>query len=312
MVEVEDGMDQLPAREIECLLVLAEELHFGRTACRLGYSQSRVSQLVAALERRIGTKLVERTSRRVELSRFGAEFVAEVGPAYAQLLGVVGQARDRARRGGLPELRIGFQGSAYEDVTEALRRFRARYPISVVVHEVPLGSPFSAVLDGAVDCAVVLLPVQDERLTVGFRFPPQDQFLAVGATHPFARRDLLDVEELTAVDLIASTGDAPGYWTEARIPPETPSGAGLRSTTSVSTLQEGLTLVAGSEHAMLLCRPFVEHSSRRDVRFVPVSGLCGSSQLGLIWRTDRNTAQLEYLARLLAEESARVVAGSTA
>ncbi|SEG88397.1 transcriptional regulator, LysR family [Saccharopolyspora kobensis] len=309
-MEGDDGMEQLPAREIECLLVLAEELHFGRTARRLGYSQSRVSQLIAALERRIGTELVERTSRRVELSRFGAEFVSEVGPAYAQLVGVVGQARDRAKRGGLPELRIGFQGSAYEEVTEALRRFRVRYPISVVVQEIPLGSPFSAVLDGAVDCAVALLPVQDERLTVGFRFPPQDQYLAVGATHPYARREFLDVEELAAVDLISSAGDAPGYWTEAQVPPTTPSGTELRSTTSVSTLQEGLTLVAGSEHAMLLCRPFVERSSRRDVRCVPVTGLSGTSQLGLIWRTDRTTVQLQYLARLLAEESAR--AASTA
>ncbi|KAA5830126.1 LysR family transcriptional regulator [Saccharopolyspora hirsuta] len=305
-------MDQLPVREIECLLVLAEELHFGRTAGRLGYSQSRVSQLVAALERRIGAKLVERTSRRVELTRFGAEFVGEVGPAYQQLVGVVAQARDRAKRGGLSELRIGFQGTAYEEVTEALRRFKQHCRTSVVVTEIPFGSPFSAVLDGVVDCAVVQLPVRDERLTVGFSFPPQDRLLAVGAGHPFARREHVDVEELAAVDLISSTGDAPGYWSDAQVPPATPSGVEIRSTTSVSTLQEGLTLVAGSEHAMLLCRPFVERSRRGDVRYVPVSGLDASSQLGLIWRTDRTTAQLEYLARLLAEESARALVSATA
>ncbi|MER7011887.1 LysR family transcriptional regulator [Saccharopolyspora sp. NPDC000359] len=298
-------MDQLPAREIECLLVLAGELHFGRTAARLGCSQSRVSQLVAALERRIGAKLVERTSRRVELTRFGAEFVGEVGPAYQRLVGVVGQARERARRGGLAEVRIGFQGTAYEEVIEALRRFKLHCQTSVVVTEVPYGSPFSAVLDGVVDCAVVELPVRDERLTVGFSFPPQDRLLAVGAEHPFARRERVDIEELASVDLIASTGEAPGYWLAAQVPPATPAGSEIRSTAGVATLQEGLTLVAGSEHALLLCRPFVERSRRGDVRYVPVSGMEASSQLGLVWRTDRTTAQLEYLARLLAEESAR-------
>ena len=51
--------------EIEVFLVLAEELHFGRTAERLRLPQPRVSRLVAALERRAGGALFERTSRRV-------------------------------------------------------------------------------------------------------------------------------------------------------------------------------------------------------------------------------------------------------
>jgi len=44
--------------EIEVFLVLAEELHFGRTAERLRMPQPRVSRLVAALERRVGGILI--------------------------------------------------------------------------------------------------------------------------------------------------------------------------------------------------------------------------------------------------------------
>ena len=72
-------MSEPPMREIECFLVLAEELHFGRTGERLFISQSRVSQLISALERRIGTSLVARTSRRVHLTEFGADFSCVVG-----------------------------------------------------------------------------------------------------------------------------------------------------------------------------------------------------------------------------------------
>jgi DNA-binding transcriptional LysR family regulator len=61
-------MSEPPMREIECFLVLAEELHFGRTGERLFISQGRVSQLISGLERRIGTSLVARTSRRVHLN----------------------------------------------------------------------------------------------------------------------------------------------------------------------------------------------------------------------------------------------------
>ncbi len=54
-------MDQT---ELECFLVLAEELHFGRTADRLRLSRARVSQLIQKLERRVGAPLFTRTSRR--------------------------------------------------------------------------------------------------------------------------------------------------------------------------------------------------------------------------------------------------------
>ncbi|MBO0806882.1 MAG: LysR family transcriptional regulator, partial [Actinobacteria bacterium] len=55
----------MDASEIEVFLALAEELHFGRTAERLRLPQSRVSRLVASLERRVGGALFERTTRRV-------------------------------------------------------------------------------------------------------------------------------------------------------------------------------------------------------------------------------------------------------
>ncbi|MFC7740829.1 LysR family transcriptional regulator [Nocardiopsis composta] len=92
-------MNQVHVQQIECLIVLSEELHFGRAAERLGYSRSRVSQLVAALERRVGVRLVQRTSRRVALTRFGAQFVEEVRPAYEALAATFARARDRAMRG---------------------------------------------------------------------------------------------------------------------------------------------------------------------------------------------------------------------
>lgn len=200
------ALHQLHAQQVECLLTLAEELHFGRTAARLGVSQSRVSQLIAGLERDIGARLVDRTSRHVAMTRFGAEVVTDLRPSYEQLIGVLNTARRRAKRGGPRELRVGFQGSVYEEVTEAFRRLRAHDPVAIVLSEIPLGSPFSALLSGEVDCAIVQLPVREAGLSVGFAFPPQDRFLAVGNSHPFANRERIDVEELEAVDLAAPAG----------------------------------------------------------------------------------------------------------
>ncbi|MGW4797427.1 LysR family transcriptional regulator, partial [Nonomuraea sp. NPDC004297] len=58
-------------REIEIFLTLAEELHFSRTAERLGISPARVSQSIKKQERRIGAPLFDRTTRAVRLSPLG-------------------------------------------------------------------------------------------------------------------------------------------------------------------------------------------------------------------------------------------------
>ena len=52
-------------RELRLFNTLAEELHFGRTAERLQVTPSRVSQSLRALEQKLGSPLVHRTSRRV-------------------------------------------------------------------------------------------------------------------------------------------------------------------------------------------------------------------------------------------------------
>ncbi|MEU3018692.1 LysR family transcriptional regulator [Nocardiopsis sp. NPDC007018] len=293
-------LNQVHVQQIECLVVLSEELHFGRTAERLGYSPSRASQLVAALERRIGARLVERTSRRVALTRFGAQFVDEVRPAYESLAAAFTRARDRAMRGSLRELRIGFHGSVHVEVAEAFRLLREGHGVTVALSEIPLGSPFADVLEGRLDAALVELPSHESELTVGFRFPPQEQFLTVAASHPSAPAGRIGVEELAGFDLVRPAGDAPGYWTAARVPPTTPAGVPIRSATGVRTVQEGLALVASGAHAMLVCRPLAEQITRADLRCLSVEGMTERSQLGLVWRTDRTGPQLTALASLLA------------
>ncbi len=290
----------LEMRELECFLVLAEELHFGRTGARLYVSQSRVSQLVRALERRVGARLVERTSRRVRLTPLGTGFLAGLRPAYDALRGTV-ESAVAAARGIEGRLRIGFQGTADDRVMRAIDTFHTRHPGCVTeIVEIPLQDPFGPVHRGEVDAAVVLLPVEEPGLVLGPVFSEQQQTLAVSVRHPFASRASIDAEDLADEPLVTVEGPAPEYWRYAQAPTSTPGGRPIPPGPGVRTLQEGLTLAAAGRGAMLLCRPTADYHGRRDITFVPVDGLPDSA-LGLVWHQDRETARIRAFSTAVTD-----------
>lgn len=195
----------LEIRELECFLVVAEELHFGRASERLYVSQSRVSQLIAALERRVGARLVERTSRRVALTPLGVDFRAALVPAYGALRAAVEEAR-AAARGMAGRLRIGFQAPWVGALMETVTDFQDRFPeVEVELAELPLSDPFGAVRRGEVDTAVVMLPVLEKDLVLGPVFSRQRHRLALSVRHPLA--GVGAAGKLTAEDLATRPAD---------------------------------------------------------------------------------------------------------
>lgn len=293
-------MSGVEIRELEAFLVLAEELHFGRAGERLYVSQSRVSQLLRSLEGRIGARLVDRTSRRVELTPLGEKFLAELRPAYEALRAAVDHARATVRGlGGV--LRVGFQGTIDDHLANAMAAFEQRHPDRVVeLAEVPLADPFGALRRREVDAAVVLLPVAEPDLVLGPVFSRQQQVLAVSPRHPFAGSEFVTAEELADCPLIGIHGAAPEYWRRAQAPDTTPAGRRIPRGPTAGTLQEGLGLAAAGRGGMLLCRSTAEHQGRRgSVVFVPVTGL-PESVLGVVWPSAPGTD----LARAFAAEVA--------
>ncbi|OEJ93164.1 LysR family transcriptional regulator [Streptomyces thermolilacinus] len=302
---VPTGATRAPAgtveiRELECFLVLAEELHFGRTGERLYVSQGRVSQLIRALEQRIGARLVDRTSRRVRLTPLGEDFLSALRPAYAALRATVENAR-AAALGHSGTLRLGFQGAVGYGFTEVIGEFEERYPgCETRITELPLSDPFGPLHRDEVDIAVVLLPVREQGLVLGPVFSRQPQYLAVSRRHAFADRTALDAEDLAATRLVGVAAPAPDYWREFQAPTRTPAGTPVPRGPRVGTLQEGLSLVAANRGVMLLCRPTAEYHHRRDVVHVPVTGL-PESALGLVWHRDRENPRVRAFAQAVTE-----------
>jgi DNA-binding transcriptional LysR family regulator len=95
-------MDRLETRELAYFLAVADELHFGRAAARLGIAQPALSKTVRQLERRLGVTLLERTSRAVALTDAGQVLSREARVA----LEAVAAAALRTQRAGTGDPRL--------------------------------------------------------------------------------------------------------------------------------------------------------------------------------------------------------------
>ncbi len=116
-------------RHLRYFIAVAEELHFGRAAERLGISQPPLSQQIQALEEEIGARLFERTNRRVELTDAAGCSSTSPARSLAQVDKAVLLAR-RAHLGELGELKIGFTSSApfTSTIPSSIHAFRKAYP----------------------------------------------------------------------------------------------------------------------------------------------------------------------------------------
>jgi DNA-binding transcriptional LysR family regulator len=147
-------------RHLRYFVALAEELHFGRAAARLGISQPPLSQQLQALELELGARLLERTNRHVHLTAAGRLFLDEARLTLAQAERAAGVA-GRAQRGEIGELSLGFFASAplISVVTRTIFAFRQSFPsIRVALQEMPTPMQLDALVERRLDIGFIRSP----------------------------------------------------------------------------------------------------------------------------------------------------------
>lgn len=147
-------------RHLRYFVKVAEELHFGRAAERLGIAQPPLSQQIKALEQEVGVRLLLRTKRRVELTGAGAVFLDEARKILAQADQAVHVAQ-RAARGETGRLEVGFVGSVvFGKVPSIFHLMRLRYPdVSLVLQDLTTEEQVEALKSYRLDVGLVRPPV---------------------------------------------------------------------------------------------------------------------------------------------------------
>lgn len=192
------------------VVAVAETNSFTRAAERCLVVQSALSHQIARLERELGARLFERTSRRVRLTPAGAAFLPAARQcldaaerAAAEVAAAVGEVRGRLAVGLIPTV-------AAVDIPGALRDFRQQYPHVRISLRVGASEDLvEQVEKGAVDVAFLGLPTTARPQGVAAHELARDRLVAVVAPdHPLAHEPAVDLRRLSSevfVDLPAGT-----------------------------------------------------------------------------------------------------------
>lgn len=177
--------------------MVAEELHFGKAAERLGIAQPPLSQQIKTLEQEIGTPLFSRTKRHVELTAAGTVFLTE----SRKILALVEQARraaQRAARGEVGQLEVGFVGSAiYGSVASVFRLMRERYPeVSVALQDLTSEEQVEAMKAFRLDVGLVRPPVVGTDSLVMQIIWREPLVIALPRTHRLSGQRKIAMKEL--------------------------------------------------------------------------------------------------------------------
>ena len=194
------------------VLAVAETNSFTRAAERCLVVQSALSHQIARLERELGARLFERTSRRVRLTAAGEAFLPAARQcldaaerAAAEVAAAVGEVRGRLTVGVIPTV-------AAVDIPAVLHDFRGRYPQVRVGLRVGASDDLTELVkQGIIDVAFLGLPESAQPQGVRAHVLARGRLVAIAAPgHPLAEERDVDLRRLSSEVFVEFPQGSPG------------------------------------------------------------------------------------------------------
>jgi DNA-binding transcriptional LysR family regulator len=164
--------------ELNAVAAISAHRSFRAAATELGISPSALSHAVAALEKRLGVRLINRTTRSVSLSEAGERFLARINPALREIAGALEEVNE-FRDTPAGTLRINLkERAAHEIFRPIVTKFLRRYP-DMNVELILEGRHIDIVAEGF-DAGIRLAEAVPQDM-VAIPCGPDSRFIVVGS-----------------------------------------------------------------------------------------------------------------------------------
>jgi DNA-binding transcriptional LysR family regulator len=288
-------------RQLRYFVAVAEELNYTRAAERLHLAPQAVSATVQQLEATLGLKLLERTTRKVELTDAGVVFLREARRTLRQADHAVEAAR-RAASGETGRLTIGFLSSTTHYVMPpVLRAFRDRYgDVDLHTEDLPIADLVAGVRHGRLDAGITRPPLLDDGELATETFLTEPVAAVLPSDHPLATRRSLQLADLAGERWVLTERSTWPPWHEKYDADFRRAGFEPQVAQRGTNIQNLLALVASNAGVTRL--PLSARTLRASgVAFVPLEG--ETADVVLLTRRARRPA-LDRFADVLHEVAA--------
>ena len=294
-------------KHLEYFVAVADELHFGRAAERLGMAQPPLSRQIKLVEEDLGVLLFNRGRSRITLTQAGEVLFERVQDILARLEDARLEAK-RIGQGAEGRLRIGFVGSStYGVVPNLIKSFRKHYP-NVNLSLMPMNNAglHRALVRREIDIAIARPALQDAEV-LSRHLATEPLVLAVPDSNPLGADAAVSLASLAAQTLV--------------LYPETPRPSfadqvldlcrarGVEITHRVFTMdfQTAIALVS-VEVGVAVVPASVGESRRRGVRFVAIKEAEATTSVSINHRIDEQGIHVHRFVTVAAQFSKRPLA----
>ena len=294
-------------RQLRYFQAVAEELHFGRAAARLAIAQPALSRQVQQLEEELGTPLLRRTQRRVELLPAGQLLLERSRLIQQELAKALSDVR-RTGSGELGRLSLGFiHSSSYGLLPSIIGRFRQLYPnIELELHELPIAAQHAALVRGTIDLGLLRVQAAPAELEV---VPVMEDplVLALPAHHPLAGRSRVRVKSVAEDPFVMfSKGDSALF--HSRIQALCEQAGFTPKVAQIATQIHTVVGLVGAGLGVAVVPSTARNLHPRNVRFVQLADKAEPVHVALAWRKGHGTPAIQSFRRVTQEVVAALAA----
>lgn len=284
-------------KELRAFIVVAEELNFRKSADILGMSQPPLTRLISALEEEIGTKLFERSTRKVKMTSAGIFLLHEAREVVAKVEDIKKELRsiEKIRKG---EINVGFSTASFlARLPKIIDEFKVSFPkISMNLHQASRKKILTDIKNGTLDIGFIEGAISELKFnSILVKDEPLGALLP--NKHPLAKRKELKISDLKNETIILHPRkDHPDFFDAIH---QLFESNGVHLKTYIKAAGESCPYLVSLGKGVLLTIEGSQSKVPEETVFVPIPNL--HMPVSAVWDKDNDDTVLKSFISFVSE-----------